>query len=55
MFIINGYKKHGIFALIYTDSDLADIDGVFADIEDCLNPKAVNSQLNFYQLSSFFK
>lgn len=49
------YKKHGIFALIYTDSDLADIDGVFADIEDCLNPKAVNSQLNFHLLSGFFK
>jgi len=49
------YKKHGIFALVYTDADLADLDGVFADIEDCLDPKAVNTQLNFHLLSSFFK
>jgi hypothetical protein len=49
------YKKYGIFSLIYTDVDLADPDNVFADIEDCLNPKAVNTQLNFHLLSSFFK
>jgi hypothetical protein len=49
------YKKYGIFGLIYTDADLVDIDGIFADIEDCLNPKAVNSQLNFHLLSNFFK
>jgi len=49
------YKKHGIFALIYTDADLADVDGVFADIEDCLDPKPVNAQLNFHLLSGFFK
>lgn len=48
------YKKHGIFALIYTDADLADMDGVFADVEECLCPKEVNTQLNFHLLSSFF-
>jgi hypothetical protein len=49
------YKKYGIFSLIYTDMDLAYPDNVFADIEDCLNPKAVNTQLNFHLLSGFFK
>lgn len=49
------YKKHGIFALIYTDSDLTDLKNVFADIEDCLDPKPVKSQLNFHLLSGFFK
>lgn len=48
------YKKHGIFSLIYTDADLTDMDSIFADIEDCLNPKAVNKQLNFHLLSGFF-
>jgi hypothetical protein len=48
------YKKHGIFALIYTDADLADMDGVFADIEDCLGQKPMMTQLNFHLLSSFF-
>lgn len=48
------FKKHGIFALIYTDADLVDMDNVFADIEDCLNPKEVNTQLNFHLLSTFF-
>jgi len=49
------YKNYGIFGLIYTDADLIDMDGVFADIEDCLNPKSVNTQLNFHLLSGFFK
>ncbi len=49
------YKKHGIFALIYTDSDLADLAGVFADIEECLDPKSVSTQLNFHLLAGFFK
>jgi hypothetical protein len=48
------YKKHGTFTLIYTDADLADLDGVFADIEECLNPKPVSTQLNFHLLSGFF-
>jgi hypothetical protein len=34
--------------------DLADLDSVFADIEDFLNPKPVNTQLNFHLLSGFF-
>ncbi len=48
------FKKYGIFALIYTDSDLSNLDGIFSDIEDCLNPKPVNTQLNFHLLSNFF-
>ena len=46
-------KKHKLY--YKTDIDLADPDNVFAEIEDCLNPKAVNTQLNFHLLSSFFK
>ena len=49
------YKKHGIFALIYTDSDLADMSGIFADVEECLSPKAINDQLNFHLIDSFFQ
>lgn len=49
------YKRYGIFSLVYTDTDLSDIDAVFAHIEDCLDPKAVNAQLNFHLLSSFFE
>ena len=48
------YRRYGIFALIYTDADLADIDGVFADVRECLEPKPVMTQLNFHLLSGFF-
>lgn len=49
------YKGRGIFILIYTDIDLVDMDKVFADIKECLDPKPVNTQMNFHLLSSFFK
>ena len=48
------YRKHGIFALIYTDADLANMDLVFADVKECLEPKSVMKQLNFHLLSAFF-
>jgi hypothetical protein len=48
------YRKHGIFALICTDADLAAIETVFSDIEDCLESKSVMTQLNFHLLSNFF-
>jgi hypothetical protein len=48
------YHKHGIFALIYTDSDLADMDGVFADVKECLERQTVMTQVNFHLLSGFF-
>jgi hypothetical protein len=49
------YKSKGIFVLIYTDTDLDQIDNIFSDIEECLNPKPVNTQLNFHLLSGLFK
>ncbi len=48
------YRKYGIFALIYTDTDLANMDCVFADVQECLEPKPVMKQLNFHLLSGFF-
>ena len=49
------YKKHGIFSFIFTDADLKDMDKVFNDIRDALEPKGVMTQLNFHLLSNFFK
>lgn len=48
------YHQHGIFALIYTDADLADMGRVFADVQECLESKPVMTQLNFHLLSTFF-
>ena len=42
------FRKHGIFTLIYTDSDLADLDTVFEDIKLVLEPKSRHSQLRFH-------
>jgi len=49
------FRKYGIFALIYTDRDLADLGSIFDDIKECLEPKSVMTQLNFHLLSDFFK
>jgi hypothetical protein len=48
------FKKHGIFALIYTDSDLVNLNNIFEDIKECLEKKPVMTQMNFHLLSSFF-
>jgi hypothetical protein len=48
------FRKHDVFELIYTDSDLANIDRVFADISKYLKPRAVEKQLKFQILGSFF-
>jgi len=49
------FKKHGIFSLIYTDADLADIDAVFADAETYLTPPNPKKQLSFHYINDFFK
>jgi hypothetical protein len=49
------YRNHGIFSLIYTDLDLADMDGIFEDVKECLETKSVMTRLNFHVLSGFFK
>lgn len=42
------FRKHGIFTLIYTDSDLADLDLVFEDMKRFLEPKSRSTQLRFH-------
>ena len=44
------FRKHGVFALIYTDADLADINNVFTDIRRYLEPKTRNAQLRFHMI-----
>jgi len=48
------FRKHGIFALIYTDSDLADTEKIFIDIKRYLEPKTSSKQLKLHILDDFF-
>lgn len=49
------FKKHGIYALIYTDKQLADIPAVFAEMKKYLTPVDKVEQLDFALLNAFFK
>lgn len=49
------FRKHGIFLFIYTDSDLKNIEGIFADMANYLIPKNFGTQLKFHILEDFFK
>ena len=42
------FRKHGVYALIYTDSDLADPDELFGEIQQYLVPKLVPHQLEIH-------
>ena len=42
------FRKHGVFVLIYTDSDLADLPRVFGDMKRYLEPKSRAMQLRFH-------
>lgn len=48
------FKKHEIFALIYTDKQLATIDSVFDDMKQYLTPVDKVVQLDFHLLEKFF-
>lgn len=48
------FKKHGIFSLIYTDSDLKDIDAVFSDMRAYLGTEGKVKQLSLHFLEDFF-
>jgi len=48
------FRKHGVYALIYTDKDLADVDGVFEDMKQYLEPVDEVVQLDFHLLDKFF-
>jgi len=47
------FKKHGIFVLIYTDSDLMNIDNVFNDMRKYLVPEEAQKQLKLHVLNEF--
>lgn len=42
------FRRHGVFALIYTDSDLADLQTVFLDIAKYLEPQSRPTQLRLH-------
>jgi hypothetical protein len=48
------FRHLGIFTMIYTDADLANIGAVFADIAKYLTPALTPKQLNFHILDNFF-
>jgi hypothetical protein len=47
------YKKFGVFSFIYTDSELSEIEDVFDDIIEHLNPKKENKQLQLHIMKKF--
>lgn len=47
------YKVHGVYAFIYTDSDLADLNTVFEDIKEFLEPERRTKQLKIETLEKF--
>lgn len=49
------FRKHGVFALIYTDVDLKSPDDIFADIERYLSKKSSVKQLSFKFVKDYFK
>ncbi len=49
------FKKHDVYALIYTDQQLADIPALFAEMERYLSPVDKVQQLDFALLNAFFK
>jgi hypothetical protein len=48
------FRKHGVFGLIYTDSDLKNLDSIFEDMKAYLAPKAVGTQLRYHIFDEFF-
>ena len=49
------FRKYGIFVLIYTDKDLLDLDKVFEDMKNYLEPKSIAMQLQFQLMEEFLK
>lgn len=49
------FKKHNVYALIYTDKQLADIPALFAEMEKYLTPVDKVQKLDFALLNAFFK
>jgi hypothetical protein len=49
------FRKHGVFALIYTDSDLSNPDFVFSEIQRYLVPKRISHQLELHALDELHR
>jgi len=49
------FKKHGVFVMIYTDTELADTKAIFEDMKKYLEPKTAGKQLKFHIMEDFFK
>ena len=49
------FQKHGIYALVYTDTDLADPETVFADIAKYLATSGPAAQYSFAEIDEFFR
>lgn len=49
------FRKNGITTLIYTDTDLTDMEAVFGDIRPYLEPQQSVVQLNFHLFHNFFR
>jgi len=48
------FKKHGVFALIYTDSDLTDTYSIFQDMVKYMYLESSGEQMKFHILEDFF-
>lgn len=49
----NFFRRHDVFVMIYTDTDLANIDEVFEDMMKYLEPKSTIKQLEFSLLAEY--
>ncbi len=49
------FQKHGIYALVYTDTDLADLATVFVDITKYLKTNVSAEQYSFVEIDDFFR
>lgn len=48
------FKKHSVYTLIYTDNDLTDLDAIFEDMKQYLEPVDKVVQLDFHLMKKFF-
>jgi hypothetical protein len=49
------FRKHGVYALIYTDNDLADPDELFEEIRQYLVPTKLSQQLEIHALDELHR
>jgi hypothetical protein len=49
------FKRHGVFVLVYTDTDLAQPEIIFSDIRNHLEADEPTKQLTFDEIDAFFQ